>query len=161
MLFRSYTVAVKNEGNVSVKEGKLADDHADLSDKTFALAPEESAEFTYTYEVTQADVDAGEIVNVVKANATAVRGEDPDEVEATATVTAEEAAAELSITKSASPTSGVKVGDTITYTVVVTNSGNVSVKDGKLADDHADLSDKTFALAPGEEASFEIGRAHV
>ena len=32
-----------------VKDGKLADDHADLSDETFALAPGETAEFTYTY----------------------------------------------------------------------------------------------------------------
>ena len=73
--------------------------------------------------------------------------------EATATVTAEDAEAELSITKAADR-DGVNVGDTITYTVVVTNKGNVSVKDGSLEDDHADLSGETFALAPGEEATF-------
>ena len=50
------------------------------------------------------------IVNVVKANATAVRGEAPEEVSATATVTAEAAAAKLSITKTANPTSNVKIG---------------------------------------------------
>ena len=144
-----------NEGNVSVKAGTLEDDHADLSDETFALAPGEEATFTYTYEVTQDDIDAGEIVNVVKANATAERGDDPEEVEATATVTTEDAEAKLSITKAANPTEDVAVGATITYTVVVKNEGNVSVKDGKLEDDHADLSDKTFALAPGEEAIFE------
>ena len=150
----TYTIKVENTGNVSVKAGKLVDDHADLSDKTFALAPGKTAEFTYTYTATQADIDAGSIVNVVKANGTAVRGDDPAEVSATATVTAEDAAAKLSITKTADPTKDVAVGDTITYTVVVTNTGNVSVKDGKLADDHADLSDKTFALAPGEKATF-------
>ena len=147
-------MVVTNSGNVSVKDGTLEDDHADLSGETFALAPGEEATFTYTYEVTQDDVDAGEIVNVVKANATAERGDDPEEVEATATVTAEEAAAELSITKEADPTEDVAVGDTITYTVVVKNEGNVSVKDGTLEDDHADLSGETFALAPGEEATF-------
>ena len=141
----TYTVVVKNVGNVSVKDGTLEDDHANLSDKTFALAPDEEATFTYTYTVTQDDVDAGKIVNVVKANATAERGEDPKEVEATATVTTEAAAAKLSITQEAEPTSGVAVGDTITYTVVVTNTGNVSVKAGTLKDDHAD----------------QIGRAHV
>ena len=102
----------------------------------------------------QDDIDAGEIVNVVKANATAERGDDPAEVSATATVTTEEAAAKLSITKSANPTSDVAVGDAITYTVVVKNEGNVTVKSGKLADDHADLSDKTFELAPNETAEF-------
>ena len=59
----TYTVVVTNEGNVTVKDGKLEDDHADLSGETFELAPEETAEFTYTYEVTQDDVDAGKIVN--------------------------------------------------------------------------------------------------
>ena len=93
-------------------------------------------------------------MNVVKANATAERGSNPEEVEATATVTTEAAEAKLSITKTANPTSGVAVDDTITYTVVVKNIGNVSVKAGTLTDDHADLSDKTFALAPNEEATF-------
>ena len=46
------------KGTVSVKEGTLVDDHKDLSDKTFELAPGEQAEFTYTYIVTQADIDA-------------------------------------------------------------------------------------------------------
>ncbi len=128
---------------MGVTAATLEDDHADLSGKTFDLAPGESATFTYTYKVTQADIDAGSIKNTVTANATAARGDDPEEVEASATVTTEAAEAELSITKEADPTEGVAVGDTITYTVVVTNVGNVSVEDGVLADDHADLSGKT------------------
>ena len=150
----TYTVIVKNEGDVSVKTGTLEDDHADLSAKTFELAPGASETFTYTYTVLQADIDAGKIVNVVSANAKAERGEDPAEVTATAEVTTVAAEAELTVEKSAAPESGVKVGDKVTYTVVVKNTGNVSVKDGTLADDHADLSGKTFALAPDEEATF-------
>ena len=150
----TFTVVVKNTGNVSVTDGTLEDDLVDLDNSAFALAPGEEATFTYTYTVTQEDVDAGEIVNTVKANATAVRGDDPDEAEATKTVVTEEAAAELSVTKSADPTSGAEVGETITYTVIVKNTGNVSVTDGVLEDGLADLSDETFALAPGEEATF-------
>ena len=93
-------------------------------------------------------------MNVVTANATAVRGDPPAEVEATATVIAEDAAAKLSITKTADPTKGVVAGDMITYKVVVKNEGNVSVKDGVLADDHVNLSGETFVLAPGEETTF-------
>ena len=55
------------------------------------------------------------------------RGDNPEEVEATATVTAEAAAAKLSITKTADPTKDVAVGDEITYTVVVTNEITPSV----------------------------------
>ena len=54
--------------------------------ESFELAPGKSKTFTYSYKVTKEDVEAGSIVNVVKANATAARGSDPDEVEATATV---------------------------------------------------------------------------
>ena len=150
----TYTVVVTNTGNVSVEEGTLKDDHVNLSDETFNLAPTETAQFEYTYTVTQADVDAGEIVNVVKANAKAVRGEDPEETEATATVTTEAAKAELSVTKSADPTQKVGVGDTVTYTIVIKNTGNVTVNNGTLDDTLVDLSDKSFELAPGEEATF-------
>ena len=118
---------VTNTGNVTVKEGTLEDDHADLSAETFELAPGVSKTVTYKYIVTQDDVDAGSIVNVVKANAKAVRGDAPKEATATATVTTEAAEAELAITKTATPTSGVTVGDEIDYTVTVTNSGNVTV----------------------------------
>ena len=150
----TYTVVVKNDGNVSVIHGTLEDNLVYLGDKRFELAPKKEATFTYTYTVTQADVDAGKITNYVSANAKAVRGENPGEVYNSATVTAEAANAELSITKSANPTSGVAVGDTITYTVVVTNTGNVSVTDGTLRDTLVDLSGKTFELAPGASAEF-------
>ena len=150
-----YTVVVKNEGNVTVTDGKLKDTLVDLKGETFELAPGEEAVFDYEYTVTQDDLDTGEFTNTVKANAEAIRGKDPAEVEDSVTVTTETATAGLSITKKAEPTEDVAVGDEITYTVVVKNVGNVSVKDGKLADDHADLSKETFSLKPGEEAEFE------
>ena len=150
----NYHVIVTNVGDISVKDGVLVDDHVDLSAKTFNLAPGETAEFDYSYTVIQADVDAGQIVNVVRANATAVRGDDPEEVEATSSVNAEDPSAELSITKIATPASGARTGDTIIYSVNVRNTGNVSVKDGVLNDDHVDLSTETFNLAPGEDKVF-------
>ena len=89
-------------------------------DKT-TIAPKETATATATYEVTQADVDAGEINNTVTAT-----GKDPSGEavtgEASAKVTTEEAAAAIKVTKTANPTSGVKVGDTVTYTITVENT---------------------------------------
>ena len=78
----TYTVTVKNVGNVSVKDGALVDNLVDLSNETFVLAPGEEATFTYTYKVTSEDVASGVIENTVKANAKAVRGDDPEEAEA-------------------------------------------------------------------------------
>jgi len=152
----TYKITVKNTGNVTVSELGLEDilEGIQLSDldKTI-IAPGETATATATYVVKQADVDAGEINNTVTAT-----GTDPKGTEVTGNdsekVTAEAAAAKLSITKVADPTEDVAVGDEITYKVVVTNAGNVSVKDGVLKDDHADLSKETFALAPNETAEF-------
>ena len=150
----TYTVVVKNEGNVTVKDGKLEDDHADLSAETFELAPGKSATFTYTYTVTQDDVDAGKIVNTVKANATAVRGDNPAEVTASATVTTVDAESKLSITKTANPTADAPVGSDITYTIVVKNEGNVTLKNVKVADDLTGDTWTVDVLAPGESETF-------
>ena len=145
----TYTVVVKNEGNVTVKEGKLADDHADLTGvDQYTLAPGESATYTYTYTVTQADVDAGKIINKVITKAKPVNGGDIVEAEATATVTTVEGEAKLTIKKTADPASDVAVGDTVTYTVVVTNSGNVTIKGITLEDTLVTLSEQAFDLAP-------------
>ena len=150
---RSIEIGVKNEGNVTVKAGELEDNLADLSDETFALEPGKTAEFTYTYKVTQADVDAGEIVNVVKANATAVRGDDPEEAEATAAVSTEKADPSISVEKSSDKDGDVASGDKITYTVVVKNTGNVTlsgvtVEDALMAEADAPAA---FELAPNAE----------
>ena len=150
----TYTVEVTNSGNVTVNNLTLTDDHGSPTGFVTELAPGASTgEITYTYTVTQADVDAGSIVNVVKANATAVRGSNPDEATATATVTTEAAVPALTVTKTASPDSGVGVGATVTYTVVVTNSGNVTVSGIELDDTLVTLTDDQKAigtLAPAE-----------
>ena len=152
----TYTVVVTNEGNVTVTAGKLVDDHADLSGKTFELAPGKSATFTYTYTVKQADVDAGKIVNVVKANATAARGKDPDEVSATATVTAEQNG-HLTVTKettSETPEGGYKLGEMVSYKITVVNDGNLTITDIKVLDERTGDEWPVASLAPGESKEF-------
>ena len=82
----TFTATVTNTGNVSVTGGTLESALSDLSGKTFALAPRGLATFTYTYTVTQAIFDSEEVVDTVKANATAAIGSNPAEASATATV---------------------------------------------------------------------------
>ena len=148
----TYTVVVTNSGNVTVKGITLEDTLVTITEAAFDLAPNGTKTITYTYTVTQADVDAGKIDNTATAT-----GKDPADKDVTAsdsatvttvaaapkltvtasdsaTVTTVAAAPKLTVEKTADPTSNVKVGDTITYTVVVTNSGNVTVKGITLED---------------------------
>ncbi|MBQ9890003.1 MAG: DUF11 domain-containing protein [Firmicutes bacterium] len=142
-----YTVVVTNSGNVTIKGITLADTLVELKEAAFDLAPAASKTITYTYTVTQADVDAGKIDNTVTAT-----GKDPKNNDvtgtATATVTTVEAAPALTVTKTADPAKDVKVGDEVTYTVVITNSGNVTVTAIALADTLVELKEAAFDLAP-------------
>ena len=54
----TYTVVVTNSGNVTVKGIALSDTLVTLNEEAFDLAPAGTKTITYTYEVTQADVDA-------------------------------------------------------------------------------------------------------
>ena len=54
---------------------------------------------------------------------------------------------ELSIDKKANATTGLAVGDTVTYTYVVTNTGNVIMTDVFIADTHAGLTNSLSAVA--------------
>ena len=147
------TVSVLNTGNVTITDGTLESNLADLSDKSFSLSPADEQTFIYTYEVTQADVDAGKIVDSISAF-----GKDPSGAEVTAegnvTIEAVDASSVITVSLDVNQTYGVKETDILSFTVIVTNTGNVSLKDGTLISSLTDLSDKSFNLAPGESATF-------
>ena len=153
----TYTVTVENTGNVTVTAIGLTDTLVDLSgEAAFELAPGDKKEdITYEYTVTQADVDAGEINNTVTAT-----GKDPKNNDVTNTasakVTTVAADAKLAVTKSADPTSGVKAGDKVTYTITAKNTGNVTLSSLVLTDVLEGIVlgtlDKT-TIAPNETAT--------
>ncbi len=146
----TYMVTVKNTGNVTVKNIRLDDSLVDPNIKSFELAPGEEKVITYTYTVTQGDVDAGQIMNAVSVTGTDPSG-DPVPQETRIVVPTEEQNPALQVMKTANPNSNVKAGDVITYTVTVKNTGNVTVKNIRLDDSLVDLNIKSFELAPGEE----------
>lgn len=122
-----------------------------MSESPFTLAPGEKKEnITYTYTVLQKDVDAGKIDNTVTAT-----GKDPKNADVTddasATVTTVTAAPALKVTKTAGSTS-YYYNDTVTYTITVENTGNVTVSGITVADELTGgvTPADAFDLAPGK-----------
>ncbi|TXI05581.1 MAG: DUF11 domain-containing protein [Pseudorhodobacter sp.] len=103
------------------------------------------------YVVTQDDVNANKVVNVATAASTFGASTPVTSLPDTVTVPGTPANS-LSVVKTANPASGAGVGDTITYTIAVTNTGNqtlsgVSVTDDKVAALTCDI-DAPVTLAP-------------
>jgi len=127
----SYTFVVTNTGNISlVGPVSVADDQAgdescpDVStvgNNDANLDPGETISCTASYSITQADLNSGSVTNLATASA-----DGTDSNQAQATVTAIQRPA-LLLAKSADPGSYDAVGEVITYTFTVTNTGNVSL----------------------------------
>ena len=90
-----------------------------------SLQPTASTTCTKTYTLTQADVDAGQVVNTATASGTPPTGGPVTGTDSTTTpITADPG---IVLDKQAGVPSGNTAGDTIPYTFLVTNSGNVTL----------------------------------
>jgi gliding motility-associated-like protein/uncharacterized repeat protein (TIGR01451 family) len=148
----TYTITVENTGNVTITDISVTDPLTGMSENIASLAPETDQGFTETYTVTQADLNLGEIVNDATAS-----GMDPENnpvaVNAAVTVTAALNPA-LSLTKSASPVTFSSVGDVITYTITVENTGNITITDLSVTDPLTGMSENIASLDPGADEVF-------
>ncbi|MCH8990353.1 MAG: DUF11 domain-containing protein [Acidobacteria bacterium] len=168
-----YTYTVTNTGNVTLINVTLSDnvegsielfgltdeDGDSVSDD---LAPGASATGSATHSLTQPEIDAGSVTNT--ATATGIdpsggtqQGQDDETVNLTRNPAIE-------VVKSASPNSGLVVGDDIDYKFTVTNTGNVTLINVTLDDDvlgsitlsgltDEDGDNDEDDLAPGAEAT--------
>ena len=138
----TYTFAVTNNGNVTESNIGIADTQstpsvaANLGPITCTLttlAPGASTNCTATYTVSQADMDAGSIGDTARATGTAPNGSTTTSPPYGAVVTTVQNPS-LSLTKSASVTQVSQVGQQVTYTFAVKNTGNVTVNAIAIAD---------------------------
>ncbi|WP_458573397.1 DUF7507 domain-containing protein, partial [Clavibacter phaseoli] len=132
----TYTFVVTNTGNVRVTDAAPIEtefsgsgDIGAFAPESADLAPGESATFTAEYTVTQADVDGGVLTNTATATGTPPPGTQlppvpPSTVEVPPTQTPG-----LSIVKSADLDEISTAGEVVTYSFVVTNTGNVTLAD--------------------------------
>jgi uncharacterized repeat protein (TIGR01451 family) len=139
----TYTYTVSNPGNVTLSGVGVTDPMAGLSaigcgtsgtNGSISLAPGASATCTATLAVTQANIDAGTtLTNTGTASGTPAGSTSPITKTATANVTITQTP-KLSVVKTANPTTVSAAGQTVTYTFVVTNNGNVTESGVGVAD---------------------------
>ena len=127
----TYSFLVTNTGNVTLS-GVLVNDTdlpglSAIACRPGTLAPAADETCTATYSTTQADVDAGSVPNTATAQGTPPGSTTPVVSDpSTATLSASQAAG-ISVVKSASPTIFSQAGQTIVYSFLVTNTGNVTL----------------------------------
>ena len=174
----TYTVTVRNTGNVTLRNVTCDDSMKEIGKVTLTrteLAPGVMASGTATHTVTQADIDAGTVVNSASSSA-----DSPDAskvVSNRSTVsTSIESLPQLTVAKTASrthiPADEERVGEVIPYSLTVSNTGNVTVSGIELEDELAAKSLKVdwggntgHTLAPGQSvpasASYAISDTDV
>jgi uncharacterized repeat protein (TIGR01451 family) len=159
----TFEFTVENTGNVTVTGVDIADGMIGLSGIIFGawpgiegeLAPGDSVVATATYELTQADIDAGSIENEATASGDAVRGGAVTD-EAAVTVTLSQVPA-LDLVKTADH-ENARLGDVIVFTIIGTNIGNITVTELVIEDGLPGLSALDFEW-PGDEGVLAPGEA--
>ena len=157
----NYSYLIKNTGNQSVpgpasvaddKRTPVCPDITTIGNGNANLDPTEEITCTGTYTITQADLDAGSVTNNVTAT---VGGATSNAASFSVNLTQNKA---LTLTKAANPTTFNQVGQIITYTFVILNSGNVTLQGPfSIADDKVLTANCTqpddAALSPNDQMS--------
>ena len=144
----TYSFVVTNTGNLTMSD-------VTVTEQTFTgtgippaivcppgpitLAPKDTLTCTATYTATQADVDAGTVDNTASVSGSTPSAPNTvvDFGSSSSTVSAA-AHPELTLVKSASPSDAASfvAGKVITYTFLVTNTGNVTITSIRIAETH-------------------------
>ena len=157
----TYTFSVENTGNITISNLVIDDPltgSVDLPVSPSTLAPGEIGLASATYIITQTDVDDGQVVNTATATGEAPGG-DPVEDDDDEIVEGPKQAPDITLVKSASPDVFLTVGEEITYTFTVTNTGNVTLTDVVINDPLTETVD--LSVSPSTLAPNEVGTASV
>lgn len=162
-----YTFTVTNTGTttitgVSIDDPFLEAADVDVTPASQDLAPNTSIVFTADYTLTQADIDAGEVENIATATGTGPDGGTVDTPPGDDTFVPAPRVPGLTILKETDRDDDdgpVDVGDVITYTFTVENTGNVTmtgvtVDDPRLTAAGVSVSPGPVTLLPGDEQVF-------
>ena len=143
----TYTITVKNTGNVTLNDVKVDDDMINLHEVVNGLAPNAETSFTGTYTVKQQDIDDQKVItNIVTVGEKTTTEEitpEPENKDYTVEKTAVVTRNGVEVTdKDENGNIIVKAGDKVNYTITVTNTGNVTLKGLKLTDEMLEITEQ-------------------
>ena len=159
----SYAFTVFNLGNVTLFNVDITDPLVNVQGGPITLAPlqTDATTFTATYSITQADIDAGEVVNQAIATGTSQLGDtvsdesdESSEFDNDPTITVLCQSAVIALIKTGTPTDEngngcVDLDETIVYDFVVTNLGNVGLTNVTVTDPMVNVVGGPINLAAG------------
>ncbi|MDA0958229.1 MAG: OmpA family protein [Proteobacteria bacterium] len=152
----SYSIIATNSGNVSLSKVVVTDPMLDPGTFTCELVlPSATCELVGTYQVAQADVDAGSISNTAQ-----VKSQELNEETKTTLETPLSQNPGLSIAKQVAvlKAGDYAVGEVVPFEITVTNSGNQTLTNVVVVDDKLVPAKKVCAsIAPGETCRLEGG----
>ncbi|MBN7799217.1 DUF11 domain-containing protein [Algoriphagus aestuariicola] len=148
----SYTLTVTNTGNETLSNVLLTDPLSGLVETIPTMTPAESLTYTTTYTVTQSDMEAGSITNIASVTATDAIGNSVGDSDDAVVVT--DAKPDIEIVKTADIDVAIASGQVITYTLLVTNTGNVDLTNVHVTDPLTGFDQTIASLAPQESTEF-------
>ncbi len=133
----TYTITGTNTGDVTLTNVTVDDTLTGAVDLPCAasLALDASCAVAVLYVVTQADVDAGQILNTGTVDSNETPPESDDEVVPVPQNPAIDVVKSQELTTDVNGDGQAAVGDVITYSYTVTNTGDVTLTDVSLGDD--------------------------
>ena len=153
----TYTITAANIGNLTLRDVVVKDELVGGEWTIPELKPGESEEYNVSYEVTEADVKEGHVLNEVTAEVGDLGPDYPDpkvddgDVDAPVDTPQPSLYVEK-IAKDNGPDKTYAEGEEVTYTIRVINNGNVTIKDIKAIDPLTGMEWDVGTLVPGDKA---------
>ncbi len=144
----TYRIVTANTGNATIANVLVSDQLAGVvlvcdaateagqafSNGASSLEPGDEIVCTATYDLRQDDLNAGQVINTAQAVGTDPSGETVSDVSEQTTPITQSAAVSLVKSATVPPNVPPQVGDQVTYTFELSNTGNVSLSDPQVAD---------------------------
>lgn len=145
-----YTYVVTNTGNTPIDALTVTDNRiAAVVCPVTTLAVGATTTCTGDYTITQADIDAGTVTNLMSATGTPPAGT-LGPITDTVTIAATPATPALTLDKSSTTATYASVGEVVSYNYLVTNTGNVTISALVVTDNRiATVTCPATTLAPG------------